>query len=68
MKNSSDSVKFTLYYESLCPDCKNFILKELYPVMQMVSEITELVLIPYGNAHVRFCFLLQIKSETLCLK
>ena len=47
-----DSVNLTLYYESLCPDCRDFILKQLYPVMQQVGSIINLVLIPYGNAHV----------------
>ncbi|CAG5132988.1 unnamed protein product [Candidula unifasciata] len=43
-------VNFALYYESLCPYCKNFITTMLYPTYLKLSSITNLTLIPYGNA------------------
>ncbi|KAH9508278.1 Gamma-interferon-inducible lysosomal thiol reductase [Bulinus truncatus] len=43
-------VNFTVYYESLCPDCKNFITTMLFPSYQKISSIMNLSLVPYGNA------------------
>ncbi|XP_013417145.1 gamma-interferon-inducible lysosomal thiol reductase [Lingula anatina] len=43
-------VNFTLYYESLCPDCKNFFKQQLYKAFKSVGSIMNLTLIPYGNA------------------
>jgi len=50
--NAAQPIKVTLYYESLCPDCKQFILYQLYPTYQALasSGILELKLVPYGNA------------------
>ena len=45
-------VNFTVYIESLCPDCKDFIKKELWPVWNQVKGIMNLELVPYGNAEV----------------
>jgi len=47
-------VDVTLYYESLCPDCKNFWTKMLYPTYLKFgpsNTIMNLTLVPYGNAH-----------------
>lgn len=43
-------VDLTLYYESLCPDCKVFVKEQLYPAYQKVGSIMNLTLVPYGNA------------------
>lgn len=43
-------VAFTLYYESLCPDCQQFIGQQLYPTYLKISQIINLTLVPYGNA------------------
>ena len=47
-------VKVTLYYESLCPDCKQFIQSQLWPTYQKLSStgILDLEMVPYGNARV----------------
>ena len=63
--NAAQPIKVTLYYESLCPDCKQFILYQLYPTYQALasSGILELKLVPYGNARVStFLVLLRIKQ------
>jgi len=43
-------VNMELYYESLCPDCKEFITKQLYPTVLKVGSIMNVTIIPYGNA------------------
>uniref|UniRef100_A0A3B5LB22 Gamma-interferon-inducible lysosomal thiol reductase n=1 Tax=Xiphophorus couchianus TaxID=32473 RepID=A0A3B5LB22_9TELE len=43
-------VALTLYYESLCPDCRRFITKQLFPTWTMLQDIMSLTLVPYGNA------------------
>ncbi|XP_060068154.1 gamma-interferon-inducible lysosomal thiol reductase-like [Ylistrum balloti] len=44
-------VDFTLYYETLCPDCQNFYQKQLYPTYKAVGAIMNITLVPFGNAH-----------------
>ncbi|XP_041861371.1 gamma-interferon-inducible lysosomal thiol reductase-like [Melanotaenia boesemani] len=43
-------VSFSLYYESLCPDCRVFITQQLFPTWVMLQDIMSLTLVPYGNA------------------
>ncbi|ESO85964.1 hypothetical protein LOTGIDRAFT_235566 [Lottia gigantea] len=50
LKEKTGPVNFTLYYESLCPDCQQFIRFMLYPTYQKISSIMNLTLVPYGNA------------------
>ena len=45
-------VNFTVYIESLCPDCKDFIENELWSVWNKVKSIMNLEVVPYGNAEV----------------
>jgi len=42
-----------LYYESLCPGCRNFITTQLFPTWQKLQDtgVMEVKLYPYGNAH-----------------
>jgi len=47
-----DQVQLTLYIESLCPDCKNFIAEQLYPTFNKLGNIIDLRVVPYGNAKV----------------
>ncbi len=47
----NDKVNFTLYYETLCPDCRQFMTTELYKAYQSVLDIVNMTLVPYGNAH-----------------
>lgn len=47
-------VNFTLYYETLCPDCKNFMSSQILEAYLTVKDIMNLTLVPYGNAKVIF--------------
>lgn len=46
-------VNFELYFESLCPDCQQFITRQLYPVYTKIGSIMNLTLVPFGNAEER---------------
>lgn len=48
---SNDRVNFTIYHESLCADCRQFIITQVWFAYQAVADIVNLVFIPYGNAH-----------------
>ena len=45
-------VEFELYYESLCPDCRQFITEQLISTYRKVADIMNITLVPYGNARV----------------
>lgn len=60
-----DLVNFTLYYETLCPDCKNFMSSQLLYAFLTVKEIMNLNLVPYGNAKVSI-YLLILKKANIC--
>lgn len=48
---SAEPVNFTLYFESLCPDCQRFFIKQLYHTyMALGEDVMNLTLVPYGNA------------------
>ncbi|KAI1286710.1 Gamma-interferon-inducible lysosomal thiol reductase [Halotydeus destructor] len=44
-------VKVSLYYETLCPYCRDFITGQLYPTFKKVGPILDIDLVPYGNAN-----------------
>ncbi|XP_043655830.1 GILT-like protein 2 [Drosophila teissieri] len=48
----ADRLAITLYYEALCPYCRDFVTSQLEPSMVRQDRLpfTELTLIPYGNA------------------
>lgn len=49
-----EKVELVLYYETLCPYCKEFIVKELIKVFDRdLINIVNLRLVPYGNAHIQ---------------
>lgn len=49
----SAPVKVELYYESLCPDCQDFINNQFYYTWRLLqnSGILSIEMIAYGNAH-----------------
>ena len=42
----------TVFYEVLCPDSRHFILRQLHPTWEKVSEIMDINYRPFGKAHV----------------
>ena len=50
--NNYAKVNVSLYYESLCPYCGNFIVNQLRKVFETdLNSIVNLRLVPWGNAH-----------------
>ena len=47
-------VQVELFYESLCPDSRNFIQSQLIPVWEDLSDIMEIHWKPYGFAKVKY--------------
>ncbi|CAF3567365.1 unnamed protein product [Rotaria sp. Silwood1] len=47
----NDKVNFTLYYETLCPDCRHFMTTQLLKTYQTILDIINITIVPYGNAH-----------------
>ncbi|XP_060753899.1 gamma-interferon-inducible lysosomal thiol reductase-like [Neoarius graeffei] len=47
---SAEPVNVTVYYESLCPDCQEFLALQLMPTFIMLNDIMGLELVAYGNA------------------
>ncbi len=43
-------VKLGVYLESLCPDSKSFINKQLTPTFNILSQIFDIDLVPFGNS------------------
>ncbi|XP_014206857.1 GILT-like protein C02D5.2 [Copidosoma floridanum] len=49
----NQQILVNVYYEALCPDSRNFILKQLVPTFNSIEDYIELQLIPYGKAKTR---------------
>lgn len=50
---AADKVTLSLYYESLCPYCANFIVNELVKVFETdLISVVNLRLIPWGNTQI----------------
>ncbi|XP_071454565.1 GILT-like protein 1 [Hetaerina americana] len=44
------TVKVTVYYEALCPDSRNFFIRQLLPSFERAPRLLDVVLVPYGKA------------------
>ncbi|CAH1989930.1 unnamed protein product [Acanthoscelides obtectus] len=44
---ATDKLKVTIYYETLCPACMNFILTGLYPAYSELGSYLDLEMVPY---------------------
>ncbi|KAL8496625.1 hypothetical protein ACS0TY_020353 [Phlomoides rotata] len=52
--NNDEKVTLEVYYETLCPYCSNLIVNYLYKLFDSdLKSITDLRLIPYGNAKIK---------------
>lgn len=47
-----NEIKVTVYYEALCSDSRNFIIKQLVPTYNDLHDFIQLDLVPYGKAKV----------------
>lgn len=48
--STAQKVNFTLYYESQCGGCRDFIQTQYYPAFRLIGNIMNVHLVPYGNA------------------
>ncbi len=44
----------TVFYEVLCPDSRHFVLHQLMPAWEKLSDIMEVELKPFGKAQVGY--------------
>ncbi|KAA0202691.1 hypothetical protein HAZT_HAZT001179 [Hyalella azteca] len=43
-------VKVALYYETLCPYSREYFVDQLYPTYELIKDIMDVSLYPFGNA------------------
>ena len=58
-ESNAPPVNFTVFIESLCSDCKDFIEAQLWPVWGKIKVIMNLEIIPYGNAIVSTLYIAE---------
>ncbi len=51
MQAGNDKVNFSLYYETLCPYCRQFIVSQVSKAYETILDIVNITIVPYGNAH-----------------
>ncbi|KAG4066482.1 hypothetical protein HA402_007118 [Bradysia odoriphaga] len=49
-KANDDKVIVSLYYETLCPDCIEFISKQISRAWKLMGSYFDIEFVPYGNA------------------
>lgn len=50
MKASELPVVVTVFYEALCPDSRNFIVRQLAPAYEKLPHLIDIEYVPYGKA------------------
>ncbi|KFB53718.1 AGAP009747-PA-like protein [Anopheles sinensis] len=53
LQPSGAPVQVFVFYETLCPDSKNFVLRQLVPAFERAQELMKIEFIPYGKATTR---------------
>lgn len=54
----ADKVEMVVYYETLCPDSREYLSLMAFPTFVMLDDIMSLTVVPYGNA--------KVSSEVCC--
>lgn len=49
-KSKTERILVTVYYEALCPDSRNFVIKQLLPTFNSIERYIRVQLVPYGKA------------------
>ncbi|XP_030607737.1 gamma-interferon-inducible lysosomal thiol reductase-like [Archocentrus centrarchus] len=49
-RQTEDLIEVGLYYESLCPGCRQFFVLMLFPTAILLDDIMAVKLVPFGNA------------------
>lgn len=49
---AAEPVQVGLYYESLCPGCREFLVEMIMPTWILLNDIMTVHLVPFGNAQV----------------
>jgi interferon gamma-inducible protein 30 len=50
IQDGNDRVNLSIYYETLCPDCRKFITTQVWNAYQSILSIVNISFVPYGNA------------------
>jgi interferon gamma-inducible protein 30 len=50
--NNENVLNIHVYYESLCPDSRKFIIYEVKEAYENFQDIANIILIPFGKANV----------------
>ncbi|XP_078411982.1 gamma-interferon-inducible lysosomal thiol reductase-like isoform X2 [Cetorhinus maximus] len=56
------AVQISLFYETSCPDCRDFVVNQLCPTWFRLKEVVNITLIPFGNAET--CMMHYLKNAT----
>ena len=57
LDESPANVRLAVYFEALCYDSVNFFKNQLLPTYELVGDIIDLELIPFGKASVSICWI-----------